>query len=315
MPPRRQVEPAHASTVVSAPVTAAGASIDPATPVLVGVGVSSASCEPLELMVAAAEAAAADAGSTALLGKIDLVAVPKGNWSYTDPGALLAARFGSASGPHRPRRAGRAAADARLPGPLAHHQRRGGGRARGRGGGQAVGDGRSASRTGGARDRPGRRHARRAPPAARRDRGPGGDRRRGVRPRRAVRHHRQRAARRRAPLDRGPLRTGRRALEPVQRGRDHQPASRLSRTARRVQVALQRRRQPPSRLPVQQVAQHTMDRRSGGRPAALLRRDRDVAGRRPRALDLPPRRPRVVVRAPPQRPHRPRRLARHAGAR
>ncbi len=61
---------------------------------LVGVGVASASCEPLELMAAAAEAAAADAGSAALLGKLDLVAVPKGNWSYTDPGALLAARFG-----------------------------------------------------------------------------------------------------------------------------------------------------------------------------------------------------------------------------
>jgi acetyl-CoA C-acetyltransferase len=77
-------------------VTAAGESIDPATPVLVGVGVASESCEALELMASAAEAAAADAGSKALLGKLDLVAVPKGNWSYTDPGALLAARFGSA---------------------------------------------------------------------------------------------------------------------------------------------------------------------------------------------------------------------------
>jgi acetyl-CoA C-acetyltransferase len=63
--------------------------------VLVGVGVASASCEPLELMAAAAEAAAADAGTSALLGRLDVVAVPKGNWSYTDPARLLAARFGS----------------------------------------------------------------------------------------------------------------------------------------------------------------------------------------------------------------------------
>jgi acetyl-CoA C-acetyltransferase len=76
-------------------VTTPGESVDPSTPVLVGVGVASASCEPLELMAAAAEAAAADAGRTALLGRLGVVAVPKGNWSYTDPGRLLAERFGS----------------------------------------------------------------------------------------------------------------------------------------------------------------------------------------------------------------------------
>ncbi len=39
--------------------------------------------------------AAGDAGSTALLGRIGLILVPKGIWSYGDPGRLVAESFGA----------------------------------------------------------------------------------------------------------------------------------------------------------------------------------------------------------------------------
>lgn len=76
--------------------------IDPRTPVLVGVGTAhrppdgSAGAEPLELMVEAARAAAADAGSHVdLAWRARLVAVPKGNWAYDDPARLVARRLGA----------------------------------------------------------------------------------------------------------------------------------------------------------------------------------------------------------------------------
>lgn len=79
-------------------------SIDPRTPVLVGAGVAhqrhddpALAAEPVELMALAAEAAADDAGSRALLGGTQRIAVPEGTWEYPDPGHLLAKRLGAAS--------------------------------------------------------------------------------------------------------------------------------------------------------------------------------------------------------------------------
>jgi acetyl-CoA C-acetyltransferase len=51
--------------------------------------------EAVALMVAAAEAAADDAGARSLLGRVGLVLVPKGIWSYPDPGRLVADRIGA----------------------------------------------------------------------------------------------------------------------------------------------------------------------------------------------------------------------------
>ena len=71
-------------------------SLDPQTPVLVGVGTASEPAEPAELMALALEAAAGDAGARSLLGSIDRIAVPMGTWSYRDPGRLVAERVGAA---------------------------------------------------------------------------------------------------------------------------------------------------------------------------------------------------------------------------
>lgn len=76
-------------------MTDADTPIDPRTPVLVGVGTASADREAVELMVAAAEAAGADAGAPALLGQVQQVAVPRGTWSYTDPARIVAERIGA----------------------------------------------------------------------------------------------------------------------------------------------------------------------------------------------------------------------------
>lgn len=76
--------------------------LDPRTPVLVGVGAIRqraedplAAKEPVELMIDASSAAADDAGSRALLEHADQIVVPKGIWSYGDPGRLVADHFGS----------------------------------------------------------------------------------------------------------------------------------------------------------------------------------------------------------------------------
>jgi acetyl-CoA C-acetyltransferase len=76
--------------------------LDPRTPVLVGVGVADRRCddpgealEPLELMIAALESAEADAGASGLLAAADSVHVPRGFWAYSDPGRLIADRFGA----------------------------------------------------------------------------------------------------------------------------------------------------------------------------------------------------------------------------
>lgn len=72
--------------------------IDPRTPVLVGVGTSLDDAEAVELMVRATLAAAEDAGGgAALLRAVERVAVPRGTWSYTDPGRIVAERIGASA--------------------------------------------------------------------------------------------------------------------------------------------------------------------------------------------------------------------------
>lgn len=71
-------------------------------PVLVGVAAVQQRCEDpgqaleaWQLMLAAARQAAADAGCEALLDRLDAVRVPKGLWSYSDPGRLVVQAVGS----------------------------------------------------------------------------------------------------------------------------------------------------------------------------------------------------------------------------
>lgn len=81
-------------------------SLDPRTPVLVGVGTADRPStpegeppplEPVQLMVEAAAAALADAGAPGLAAHVGSVAVPVGNWSYADPGRLVADAVGAGS--------------------------------------------------------------------------------------------------------------------------------------------------------------------------------------------------------------------------
>lgn len=76
--------------------------LDPKTPVLVGAATieqrlddPQAALEPVELMIAALGAAASDAGAPALLARADSIRVPRGFWNYSDPGRLVATRFGA----------------------------------------------------------------------------------------------------------------------------------------------------------------------------------------------------------------------------
>ena len=69
--------------------------VDPRTPVLVGVGVASDGAEATELMARAVIEAAADAGTTAILAAVDRIAVPQGSWSYPDPARLVADLVGA----------------------------------------------------------------------------------------------------------------------------------------------------------------------------------------------------------------------------
>jgi acetyl-CoA C-acetyltransferase len=77
-------------------------SLDPCTPVLVGVGAMTEqsedpreASEPLALMAAALGRAAEDAGSKAILAAVDTIWIPRGFWPYSNPGQLLAERFGA----------------------------------------------------------------------------------------------------------------------------------------------------------------------------------------------------------------------------
>jgi acetyl-CoA C-acetyltransferase len=71
-------------------------SLDPRTPVVVGVGTASGHAEATDLMTRALVAAGSDAGSPRLLERIDWIAVPQGSWSYPDPGRLAAGGVGAA---------------------------------------------------------------------------------------------------------------------------------------------------------------------------------------------------------------------------
>ena len=78
--------------------------LDPRTPVLVGVGAVTEqvedpreASEPLDLMAVALERAALDAGSKALLAAVDTIWTPRGFWAYSNPGKLLAERFGASN--------------------------------------------------------------------------------------------------------------------------------------------------------------------------------------------------------------------------
>lgn len=75
---------------------------DARTPVLVGVAAVTQreddpgrAREPVELMIAALEAAAADAGTRALLSRADAIRAPRGFWEYLDPCRMIAERFGA----------------------------------------------------------------------------------------------------------------------------------------------------------------------------------------------------------------------------
>ena len=75
--------------------------LDPRTPVLVGLAQNeqraedpARSREPLDLMEDACRAAAADAGSREILGRVDSVRVIRGAWRYGDPGRVIAERIG-----------------------------------------------------------------------------------------------------------------------------------------------------------------------------------------------------------------------------
>jgi acetyl-CoA C-acetyltransferase len=84
-------------------MTTAPHSLDPRTPVLVGVGqldvdddAAVATDEPVDLMERALRAAADDSGVPTLLGAVDSVRVVATlSWRYNDPGRLLAERVGA----------------------------------------------------------------------------------------------------------------------------------------------------------------------------------------------------------------------------
>jgi len=70
--------------------------VDPRTPVLAGVGTCLDDAEAAELMVRATLAAGDDAGpGESLLRALERIAVPRGTWSYGDPGRIVAERVGA----------------------------------------------------------------------------------------------------------------------------------------------------------------------------------------------------------------------------
>ncbi len=77
-------------------------SVDPRTPVLVGIGPieqrqddPSMASDALALMVQAVRAAGQDSGRPELLQRVNVIAVPKGRWRYEDPGRHIATSLGS----------------------------------------------------------------------------------------------------------------------------------------------------------------------------------------------------------------------------
>ena len=78
------------------PTSVGVASLDPRTPILVGVGSASGDAEATELMSRALVTAGDDAGGR-LLPQIDRLAVPQGSWSYSDPARMVAEAVGASS--------------------------------------------------------------------------------------------------------------------------------------------------------------------------------------------------------------------------
>lgn len=75
---------------------------DPNTPVLVGIGTVqrreedwTRALEPLDLMIEAVRAAGEDCGVPALLSQVELISVPRGRWSYANPGRAIADAIGA----------------------------------------------------------------------------------------------------------------------------------------------------------------------------------------------------------------------------
>lgn len=76
--------------------------IPPRTPVLVGVGAAmrreedpARALEPIDLMLEAVRAAAADSGAPDLLSGLDTIAVPRGRWRYRNPSGEIARAVGA----------------------------------------------------------------------------------------------------------------------------------------------------------------------------------------------------------------------------
>lgn len=74
----------------------------PHTPVLVGIGVAqrreedwTQAIEPIDLMTEAVWSAGEDCGRTDLLARADLISVPRGRWSYANPGGAIARAIGA----------------------------------------------------------------------------------------------------------------------------------------------------------------------------------------------------------------------------
>ncbi|MBL8386005.1 MAG: hypothetical protein JNM90_23170 [Burkholderiales bacterium] len=78
-------------------------SLDPRTPVLVGIGVATrrsedfrGALEPLDLMLEAVAAAGRDSGAPGALAGAGYIAVPRGRWRYRNPAGALARAVGAA---------------------------------------------------------------------------------------------------------------------------------------------------------------------------------------------------------------------------
>ena len=71
--------------------------IDPRAAVLIGVGVAHGAGdeEAYQLMARATTTAAEDAGVPGMLSAVEHISVPRGTWSYPDPGRLVAGEIGA----------------------------------------------------------------------------------------------------------------------------------------------------------------------------------------------------------------------------
>jgi acetyl-CoA C-acetyltransferase len=80
---------------VTRPTPPPTSTIDPSTPVLIGIGLGGSGAEPADLMAAATEAALVDACGHRMADEVVCISVPQGSWSYPDPARLVAERVGA----------------------------------------------------------------------------------------------------------------------------------------------------------------------------------------------------------------------------